>query len=122
MKKFFLYLIFLFLFNSTSNAFFGKLKLECTSRTTQISVGKEEEYVRSFEMIEKGDILIINLPGEVILNKTKDDDISLVGEIKGSISEVRFKVLKNSLLYSFTRTWKKDNPWTRIEKGKCKKL
>ena len=74
MKKFFLYLIFLFLFNSTSNAFFGKLKLECTSRTTQISVGKEEEYVRSFEMIEKGDILIINLP------KTKDDDISLVGE------------------------------------------
>ena len=73
-------------------------------------------------MIEKGDILIINLPGEVILNKTKDDDISLVGEIKGSISEVRFKVLKNSLLYSFTRTWKKIILGFRIEKGKCKKL
>lgn len=110
------------LISNKSFGFFGKLKLECTSQTTQISVGKEEEYVRSFEMIEKGDYLIINLPGEIRLKKTKDDDISLMGEDKSTFTHVYFKVLKNSLLYSFTRSWTKDNPWTRIEKGKCKKL
>jgi len=122
MKKIFIYLIFFILFNNVSFAYFGKLKLICNSETYKDTMGADEKWSRSFEFIEKGDYLIMNSPPEIRLKKITDDSTSVSGVKKDGWLEFKLTILKNSLLYSFTRNYSGEKPWRSTERGKCEKL
>ena len=122
MKKIFIYLIFFILLNNVSFAYFGKLKLICNSETYKDNFGVDEKWSRSFELIEKGDYLIMNSPPEIRLKKITDDSTSLSGVKNDGFTKLKLTILKNSLLYNFTRNFSGEKPFWSTERGKCEKL
>ena len=130
MKKFFLYLIFLLLLSSTSNAFFGKLKLICTTTERLESIREGyKPHSRTFEVIETRGNLVIN--GDLKYPIVKNNSVQIKGERKITKKmkkaelttfQSSYKIMKNSLLFEFFTIQAGENSYSFMEKGKCKKL
>lgn len=127
MKKIFIYLIFFILLNNISYAFFGKLKLICTSTQRVESVVRGWEPInRTFEIIEKGNYMIVD--GNQKYKIRKDDSLKIVAsqEVKkGGVlitREVKYTIMKNSLLFEFLSMQAGGGGYVWIEKGRCRKL
>tara|TARA_B100002051_G_scaffold230461_1_gene228025 strand:+ start:148 stop:531 length:384 start_codon:yes stop_codon:yes gene_type:complete len=127
MKKLILYFLFFILLNNVSYAFFGNLKLICTSTQRLESITRGWEPMnRTFEIIEKGSYMIVD--GNQKYKIRKDDSLKIVAsqEVKkGGIlttREVRYTIMKNSLLFEFFIIQAGENGYGWTEKGRCRKL
>ena len=109
MKKFFLYLIFLFLFNSTSNAFFGKLKVVCID-----SAGK----IGGIEVIEKSDYIKFNAITLPITQNNKEVLIAQKTFENGTFYYINIR--KKSLLFIYKASL--PGNFSHRANGRCERI
>ena len=110
MKKFFLYLIFLLLLSSTSNAFFGKLKVVCLDKAGKVG---------GIEVIEKSDYIKFNA---ITLPITKNNKDELVAQKTFEDGTYYFiSIRKKSLLFLYNSTMPGISR-TTMSSGRCEKI